>query len=155
MSSFGCQSQQIYDIRPSLYWSYQNYGNPTEGAKSWGISATAKYSDWKAHLGDRMRQAKKTSRHDKLTILQFALHDILFQLFVKVVFGCQSSYLLQYDRLSNKFSPFFCFFCCRLFIMSLSPVPNIAPYPKPHVFYYKNYIIYISFFYLEFYLKLL
>ena len=150
MSSFGCQSQQIYDIRPSLYWSYQNYGNPTEGAKSWGISATAKYSDWKAHLGDRMRQAKKTSRHDKLTILQFALHDILFQLFVKVVFGCQSSYPLQFNRLSNNFSSFFSF----LSLSFIHNSPRIISL-QPRKFLLKNYIICISFYYLGFYSKLL
>lgn len=72
--SHGCM---IYNIRPSVCWTYRNYGNPRDCSDSWDITTSVKYEDWESRVLERTYQAKKPSRNEKIIILQFALLEIL------------------------------------------------------------------------------
>ncbi len=67
----------IYTVRPTLCWSYRNYGSPTECEQTWNIPTTLKYSDWESRITKRLYQIKKPSRKYTLKILQFALLEML------------------------------------------------------------------------------
>ena len=67
----------IYNIRPTVCWSYKSYGNPSDCAYSWDIPNTIHYNDWEQQLLNRLYQAKKPSRHKKLIILQYAILSCL------------------------------------------------------------------------------
>lgn len=68
----------IYEVRPTVCWSYRNYGNPEACKDNWDILTTLKYDDWEKRFLERLYVAKKPKRNEKLQILQFFLEDILF-----------------------------------------------------------------------------
>ncbi len=66
----------IYPVRPSLCWSYRNYGDPKECDKSYSVETTIKYEDWEKIIFDRLLIVKKPSRKG-MGMLPNALLELL------------------------------------------------------------------------------
>lgn len=69
----------IYSLRPTLCWSYRNYGNTIQCTQTWEVPTTLKYDDWESKVAKRFYQIKRPSRKYTLMILQFALLTMLSQ----------------------------------------------------------------------------
>lgn len=69
----------IYSFRPTLCWSYRNYGSATQCKQNWDVPTAIKYDDWDSRVTRQFYQIKKPSRKNELMILQFALLSILTQ----------------------------------------------------------------------------
>lgn len=67
----------IYPVRPTLCWSYRNYGNPAQCSQTWDLPTTVKYNDWEAQITKRLYKIKRPTRKNSLVILQFALFTML------------------------------------------------------------------------------
>lgn len=67
----------IYSVRPTLCWSYRNYGSPTQCDQAWELPTTIKYDAWEARITERLYQIKRPNYKNSLFILQFALFTML------------------------------------------------------------------------------
>lgn len=72
-------SCSIYTYRPTLCWSYRNYGEPDQCKQTFDVPTTIKYDDWESRVTQQFIQIKKPSFRNSLQLLQFALFSILTQ----------------------------------------------------------------------------
>ncbi|WP_113675830.1 YkgJ family cysteine cluster protein [Vallitalea guaymasensis] len=66
----------IYQVRPSVCWSYRAYGDPTDCEISHDIELSIKYDDWSYYFTKLLYTIKKPTR-DKLKLLPYFIRDIL------------------------------------------------------------------------------
>lgn len=65
----------IYNVRPSLCWSYRNYGNKMECEKDYDVASTIKYGDWEHRVFERILIARPPKKG--LYILPFAIKEMM------------------------------------------------------------------------------
>lgn len=66
----------IYKVRPSLCWSYRNYGNSLECEKNYDVESTIKYGDWEHRVFERILTARPPTR-EGLLVLPFAVKKMM------------------------------------------------------------------------------
>ncbi len=65
----------IYRVRPSLCWSYRNYGDKADCEQNFDVSTTIKYDDWESRVFERILAARPTK--EELYVLPFAIKKIM------------------------------------------------------------------------------
>lgn len=65
----------IYKVRPSLYWSYRNYGDKMECEKDYDVTSTIKYGDWEYRVFERILTARPPKKG--LYVLPFAIKEMM------------------------------------------------------------------------------
>lgn len=68
-------SCMIYKVRPSLCWSYRNYGDREACEKSYDVLSTIKYDDWEHRVFERVLTARPSKKG--LYVLPFAIKDMM------------------------------------------------------------------------------
>lgn len=66
---------QIYKVRPSLCWSYRNYGDKAECEKKYDVASTIKYGDWEHRVFERILIARPPQKG--LYVLPFAVKEMM------------------------------------------------------------------------------
>ena len=66
----------IYEIRPSVCWSYRNYGDPKMCINNYSVSSSLKYDLYEQIILQRLLKAKKPKKND-IRLLPFAAKDLL------------------------------------------------------------------------------
>ena len=69
------KSCSIYKVRPSLCWSYRNYGDNSDCEKDYDVESTIKYGDWEHRVFERILTARPT--HKGLYVLPFAIKEMM------------------------------------------------------------------------------
>ena len=68
-------SCMIYDVRPSLCWSYRNYGDREACEKNYDVPTTIKYDDWEHRVFERILTARPSKKG--LYVLAFAIKEMM------------------------------------------------------------------------------
>lgn len=68
-------SCMIYKVRPSLCWSYRNYGDRKACEKDYDVPSTIKYNDWEHRVFERILTARPPKKG--LYILPFAIKEMM------------------------------------------------------------------------------
>lgn len=65
----------IHRVRPSLCWSYRNYGNRSDCEKDYDVDSTIKYGDWEHRVFERILIARPT--REGVFVLPFAIKKMM------------------------------------------------------------------------------
>lgn len=68
-------SCSIYKVRPSLCWSYRNYGDKADCEKDYDVESTIKYGDWEHRVFERILTARPP--RNGLYVLPFAIKEMM------------------------------------------------------------------------------
>ena len=68
-------SCSIYKVRPSLCWSYRNYGDKADCEKDYDVESTIKYDDWEHRVFERILTARPP--RNGLYVLPFAIKEMM------------------------------------------------------------------------------
>lgn len=68
-------SCSIYSVRPSLCWSYRNYGDKEQCEKDYDVPTTIKYGDWEHRVFERILTARPP--HKGLYVLPYAVKEMM------------------------------------------------------------------------------
>ena len=73
-------SCSIYKVRPSLCWSYRNYGDKADCEKDYDVESTIKYDDWEHRVFERILTARPP--RNGVYVLPFAIKEMMEFAFV-------------------------------------------------------------------------
>lgn len=68
-------SCSIYKVRPSLCWSYRNYGDKLKCEKDYDVDSAIKYNDWEQKVFKRILTARPP--RNGLYVLPFAIKEMM------------------------------------------------------------------------------